>query len=107
MGTLEGQGGNGHGATPAEPRRYRMFIDARRPCGRSGRVAPSAIPARERTGAGIQDARDEDVDQAVTAASRAFDGGLWRRKSATRHGGMPRRIAERLAAAQEPAIRRA
>ena len=101
MRALEGHGGPGGGVVSDEIRRYEMFIDGRWQGARSQRCVSSVNPATEQVWAEFQDAEAEDVGHAVTAANRAFEDGPWRRMSATERGRMLRRIADRLASAQE------
>ena len=54
---------------------YRMFVDGEWVDARSGRTFEVRNPATGEPMATVPDAAAEDVDRAVKAARRAFDGG--------------------------------
>jgi aldehyde dehydrogenase (NAD+) len=71
-----------------------MLIDGERVEARSGKRFDVLDPATGETYATVPEAEAEDVDLAVAAARRAFDG--WRRTSATDRGGLLSKLARAL-----------
>jgi len=72
---------------------YRMLIDGEWVEARSGRTFEVVNPATAEAMATVPDAGAEDVDRAVKAARRAFDGG-WRDATAQERGRVLFRLAE-------------
>jgi len=72
---------------------YRMLIDGEWVEARSGRTFEVVNPATAEPMATVPDAGAEDVDRAVKAARRAFDGG-WRDATAQERGRVLFRLAE-------------
>jgi betaine-aldehyde dehydrogenase len=72
---------------------YRMLIDGEWVEARSGRTFEAMNPATAEPMATVPDAGAEDVDRAVKAARRAFDGG-WRDATAQERGRVLFRLAE-------------
>lgn len=63
--------------------RDKAFIDGRFVAARAGRTFASINPATDETLAEVASCGQEDVDLAVAAARRAFEAGVWARRSPT------------------------
>jgi len=72
---------------------YRMFVDGEWVDARSGRTFEVRNPATGEPMATVPDAAAEDVDRAVKAARRAFDGG-WREATAQERGRILFKLAD-------------
>jgi acyl-CoA reductase-like NAD-dependent aldehyde dehydrogenase len=73
--------------------RYRMYIDGRWLDSTSGSVIRSMDPFEESDWAEVPDGDESDVDLAVRAARRAFDGGPWSSMTGVERGRLMRRLA--------------
>src|SRR6267154_6476679 len=76
----------------------RLFIDGERVASLSGATFTTSNPATEQPLVEVSEARAEDIDRAVQAARRAFDGGGWSRLSASERGRILWTIGERIEA---------
>jgi acyl-CoA reductase-like NAD-dependent aldehyde dehydrogenase len=79
------------------PRRYQMYIGGEWVDARGGETFASVDPFTGNVWAEIPRAGAADVDDAVRAARRAFDGGPWRRMTAAERGRMMRRLGDLIA----------
>ncbi len=77
---------------------YRMLVDGEWVEARSGKTLDVMNPAKDEALARVPDAGAGDVDRAVQAARRAFDGG-WRDTTAQERGRILFRLAEKARAA--------
>ena len=75
---------------------FPMYVDGRETQARSGRTYQSINPFDGEPWATVPDAGAADVDEAVAAARRAFDG-EWGRYTATHRGRLMRRLADLIA----------
>jgi len=74
----------------------RLFIDGEWVASLSGATFTTINPATEQPLVEVSEARAEDIDRAVQAARRAFDGGGWSRLSASERGRILWTIGERI-----------
>lgn len=72
---------------------YNLVIDGQQLAAVSGRTATVINPATGETVASVPAADEQDVDRAVQAARRAFEGGPWPRMAASERGRVLMRIA--------------
>jgi betaine-aldehyde dehydrogenase len=77
----------------SEPRRYQLFIDGKFVDAESGKTFQTPNPATGETLAEVAEADAVDVDKAVAAARRAFEG-KWSRVSARERGRMLYKLAQ-------------
>jgi aldehyde dehydrogenase (NAD+) len=82
-------------------RTFELFIDGAWRPARSGGTYGSINPADEEVWAHASAAGADDVDDAVAAARRSFDQGVWKAKSREERAAVLRRIGERLVDRQE------
>ena len=78
-------------------KRYQMYIDGQWTDAQDGATFTSINPATGEAWAQIPEASEADVNRAVEAAHRAFNGGPWSKLTPTARGKMLRRLAEILA----------
>ncbi|MEE8122781.1 MAG: aldehyde dehydrogenase family protein, partial [Alphaproteobacteria bacterium] len=78
--------------------KYRMYIDGEWVDAASGESFESDNPYTARPWALIPRGSAEDVDRAVEAAHKAFDGGDWPKMTASRRGALLRRLGDLLTA---------
>src|SRR5260221_4783982 len=76
----------------------RLFIDGEWVASLSGATFTTINPATEQPLVEVSEARAEDIDRAVQAARRAFDGGGWSRVSASQRGRVPLTICGKIEA---------
>ncbi len=81
----------------SEVQTYKMLIDGHWVPASDGATFDSVNPATGEIWCRIPEATEEDVDQAVQAADRAFRSGLWADKTPTQRGACLRKLAELLA----------
>ncbi|MFL6228307.1 MAG: aldehyde dehydrogenase family protein, partial [Pyrinomonadaceae bacterium] len=79
-------------AETREPRRYQLFIDGKFVDAESGKTFTSPNPATGETLAEVAEADKADIDKAVQAARRAFEG-KWSKISARERGRMLYKLA--------------
>src|SRR5213595_3972222 len=79
--------------TQTTPRRYQLFIDGQFVDAESGKVFKSPNPATGETFAEVAEADKADVDKAVAAARKAFDG-KWSKMSARERGRMLYKLSQ-------------
>jgi betaine-aldehyde dehydrogenase len=72
--------------------RTRLYIDGRFGAPKGGHHFPAIDPATEQIFAEVAAGRAEDIDQAVRAARRAFDSGVWSGTSGQDRAALLRRI---------------
>jgi aldehyde dehydrogenase (NAD+) len=77
----------------ATPRRYQLFIDGKWVDAESGKTFETPNPATGETLAEVAEADRADVDKAVSAARRAFEG-KWGRASARERGRLLYKLAQ-------------
>src|SRR4030088_1603182 len=75
------------------PRRYQLFIDGQFVDAQSGKSFKSPNPATGETFAEVAEADKADVDKAVAAARKAFDG-KWSKVSARERGRMLYKLSQ-------------
>src|SRR5918999_3222858 len=75
------------------PRKYQLFIDGQWVDAASGKTFETPNPATGATLAEVAEADKEDIDRAVAAARRAFDG-KWSKVSARDRGRMMYKLAQ-------------
>src|SRR5216683_7353086 len=75
------------------PRRYQLFIDGQFVDAESGKTFKSPNPATGETFAEVAEADKADIDKAVTAARRAFEG-KWSKISARDRGRMLYKLSQ-------------
>jgi len=77
-------------------RQHRMLIDGRFVAAASGKTFPVYNPATGEEITRVPEAEAQDVDNAVTAARRAFDEGPWSRMSTSERGKLLWKLADLL-----------
>jgi phenylacetaldehyde dehydrogenase len=75
---------------------HRMYIDGKFVNAASGKTLPVYNPATGEVMAHVPEAESEDVDRAVRAARRAFDGGPWPKMSPSQRGRLISKLADLL-----------
>ncbi|MFN2598274.1 MAG: betaine-aldehyde dehydrogenase [Pyrinomonadaceae bacterium] len=80
-------------AATSEPRRYQLFIDGKFVDAESGKTFQTPNPATGETLAEVAEADKADIDKAVAAARRAFEG-KWAKVSARERGRMLYKLAQ-------------
>src|SRR5260370_9602005 len=78
------------------PRRYQIFIDGQFVDAESGKTFKSPNPATGETFAEVAEADKADVDKAVAAARKAFEG-KWSKMSAPDRGRLLSKLSQLLA----------
>src|SRR5438876_11229575 len=78
-------------------RRYQLFIDGQFVDAESGRTFTSLNPATGETFAEVAEADKADIDKAVAAARKAFEG-KWSKTSARERGRMIYKLSQLMAA---------
>ncbi|WP_084839042.1 aldehyde dehydrogenase [Williamsia sp. 1138] len=76
--------------------RYQLYIDGSWVDAKGGKTFTSVNPSTGEIWAEVADGQADDIDAAVTAARRAFDGG-WRNAGATERSAVLRRLGDVLA----------
>src|SRR5882724_3030668 len=79
--------------TQTTPRRYQLFIDGQFVDAESGKTFKSPNPATGETFAEVAEADKADIDKAVAAARRAFEG-KWSKISARERGRMMYKLSQ-------------
>ncbi|MEA2721102.1 MAG: (Z)-2-((N-methylformamido)methylene)-5-hydroxybutyrolactone dehydrogenase, partial [Candidatus Eremiobacteraeota bacterium] len=79
--------------TASEPKPYGLYVDGAFTAAGGATALPVINPATRETWATIADATPDDVDRAVTAARRAFDG-EWSRVSPATRGRLLHKLAD-------------
>jgi aldehyde dehydrogenase (NAD+) len=77
-----------------KPRVTQLLIDGKFVNSASGKTFDTFNPATEEKICSVQEAGVEDVERAVKAARKAFDGGPWRRMSAYERGRLMHKLAD-------------
>ena len=80
-------------AAAETPRKYQLFIDGKWVDAESGKTFPTPNPATGATLAEVAEADKADIDKAVAAARRAFEG-KWSKISARERGRMLYKLAQ-------------
>ncbi|HKP73685.1 MAG TPA: aldehyde dehydrogenase family protein, partial [Pyrinomonadaceae bacterium] len=80
-------------AASETPRRYQLFIDGKWVDAESGKTFTTPNPATGETLAEVAEADKADVDKAVAAARRAYEG-KWSRMSARDRGRLMYKLAQ-------------
>jgi aldehyde dehydrogenase (NAD+) len=80
--------------SPVEIRQTRLLIDGRWVDSASGKTFETLNPATGEVIAQVAEGDREDVDRAVKAARKAFEGGPWRRMDARERGKILYRLAD-------------
>src|SRR5919112_2578382 len=75
------------------PRKYQLFIDGKWVDAESGKTFPTPTPATGATLAEVAEGDKADIDKAVAAARRAFEG-AWSKVSARDRGRMMYKLAQ-------------
>src|SRR5438552_13261819 len=75
------------------PRRYQLFIDGQFVDAESGKTFPTPNPATGETFAEVAEADKADIDKAVAAARKAFEG-KWSKISARERGRMIYKLSQ-------------
>src|SRR4030088_1516329 len=75
------------------PRRYQLFIDGQFVDAESGKTFKSPNPATGKTFCEVADAHKADIDKAVAAARKAFEG-KWSKISARERGRMIYKLSQ-------------
>ncbi len=99
-GLLVGAGGEGEAGGVFGMRLGELYIGGRWVPALTGRRLPVVDPATEESFSTIACAGSQDVDEAVAAAQKAFDGDSWKGRdpaSVARRVGVLKRVAERIA----------
>jgi acyl-CoA reductase-like NAD-dependent aldehyde dehydrogenase len=87
-------------ATSETPRKYQLFIDGKWVDAESGKTFTTPNPATGATLAEVAEADKADIDKAVAAARRAFEG-KWSKLSARERGRMLYKLAQLIEAKSE------
>jgi len=74
--------------------KHRMYIDGKFVNAASGKTFPVYNPATGEVMAQVPEAESEDVDRAVRAARRAFDGGPWAKMSPSQRGRLLTKLSD-------------
>ena len=91
--------------SPAPPHTYDHYIDGRGATPTSGEYLPTENPFTGETWAEIARGDVRDVDRAVAAARRAFEGGPWPSMSPSERGRLLWSVGDRIAAGAEQLAR--
>src|SRR5579885_3687356 len=81
--------------------KHRMYIDGKWVAAASGKTFPVYNPATGEVMAQVAEGDKEDINRAVAAARKAFEGGPWRKMTPSQRGRLITKLAELLEAHSE------
>src|SRR5438034_2271711 len=88
-------------AKPPQVKDQPLFIDGKWVDSVSGKTFPTVNPATGETICQVAEADKADVDKAVKAARKAFDGGPWSKMNASERGQLIHKLADLIEKNQE------
>ena len=77
-----------------KPKATQLLIGGKWVNSASGKTFDTVNPSNEQKIVSVQEAGEEDVNRAVTAARKAFDDGPWRRMPARERGKLMYKLAD-------------